>query len=52
MALRQSRVAAPDIDYVNAHATSTQIGDIAEAKALRAVFAASGGGRRSAAPRP
>ena len=29
----------PDqIDYVNAHATSTLIGDVSEAKALRAIF--------------
>jgi 3-oxoacyl-[acyl-carrier-protein] synthase-1 len=39
-ALRQSRVAPEEIDYVNAHATSTVIGDIAEVRALRAVFPA------------
>jgi 3-oxoacyl-[acyl-carrier-protein] synthase-1 len=38
LALRQSRVNPGDIDYVNAHATSTLIGDIAEARALNAVF--------------
>ncbi|HVS52251.1 MAG TPA: beta-ketoacyl-[acyl-carrier-protein] synthase family protein [Opitutaceae bacterium] len=37
-ALRASRVAPEEIDYVNAHATSTLIGDISEARALRAVF--------------
>lgn len=37
-ALRQSGVEADQIDYVNAHATSTQVGDRAEALALRAVF--------------
>jgi 3-oxoacyl-[acyl-carrier-protein] synthase-1 len=42
LALRQSRVAASDVGYVNAHATSTPIGDIAEARALRAVFTAHG----------
>ncbi|PTX97742.1 beta-ketoacyl-[acyl-carrier-protein] synthase family protein [Opitutus sp. ER46] len=39
-ALRAARVEAGQIDYVNAHATSTLIGDISEAKALRAVFPA------------
>lgn len=37
-ALRASKVAPEQIDYVNAHATSTIIGDISEARALRAVF--------------
>lgn len=37
-ALRQTRVAPGEVDYVNAHATSTLIGDISEARALRAVF--------------
>ncbi len=37
-ALRASRVAPEQVDYVNAHATSTQIGDISEARALKAVF--------------
>jgi 3-oxoacyl-[acyl-carrier-protein] synthase-1 len=37
-ALRASGVAPENVDYVNAHATSTLIGDISEARALRAVF--------------
>lgn len=37
-ALRQADVAADEVDYVNAHATSTPIGDISEAKALKAIF--------------
>lgn len=37
-ALQQSGVEAGAVDYVNAHATSTLIGDISEARALRAVF--------------
>jgi 3-oxoacyl-[acyl-carrier-protein] synthase-1 len=37
-ALRSAGVAAEDVDYVNAHATSTLIGDVSEARALRAVF--------------
>jgi 3-oxoacyl-[acyl-carrier-protein] synthase-1 len=39
-ALASSGVDAARVDYVNAHATSTQIGDISEARALRAVFSA------------
>jgi 3-oxoacyl-[acyl-carrier-protein] synthase-1 len=37
-ALQASRIAPEEVDYVNAHATSTLIGDISEARALRAVF--------------
>jgi len=41
-ALRSAKVAPGDIGYINAHGTSTPIGDISEAKALRAVFSPSG----------
>jgi 3-oxoacyl-[acyl-carrier-protein] synthase-1 len=41
-ALRSSRVAPAEVDYVNAHATSTQIGDHAEVCALQGVFAQAG----------
>lgn len=37
-ALRATHVAPEAVDYVNAHATSTLIGDVSEARALRAVF--------------
>lgn len=37
-ALRCARVSAAEVDYVNAHATSTPIGDASEAMALRRVF--------------
>lgn len=37
-ALRASKVAPENVDYVNAHATSTLIGDVSEARALRSVF--------------
>ncbi len=38
MALRDAGLAADEIDYINAHATSTQAGDMSEAKALVEVF--------------
>lgn len=38
LGLRAANVAASDVDYVNAHATSTLIGDVSEARALRSVF--------------
>lgn len=37
-ALRSAQVAPEQVDYVNAHATSTLIGDVSEARALRAIF--------------
>jgi 3-oxoacyl-[acyl-carrier-protein] synthase-1 len=37
-ALRAADVTPDQVDYVNAHATSTPIGDISEARALKAVF--------------
>lgn len=37
-ALRASSIAPEQVDYVNAHATSTIIGDVSEARALRSVF--------------
>jgi 3-oxoacyl-[acyl-carrier-protein] synthase-1 len=37
-ALQAAGVAPGEVDYVNAHATSTLIGDVSEARALRAVF--------------
>jgi 3-oxoacyl-(acyl-carrier-protein) synthase len=41
-ALADSGLAAAQIDYVNAHATSTATGDRSEALALRSVFTAAG----------
>ncbi len=38
LALRDAGIGPGDIDYINAHGTATDIGDIAEATATRAVF--------------
>lgn len=38
IALRDAGISANDVDYINAHATSTPIGDAAELKAMKAVF--------------
>ena len=37
-ALKDAKVQATDIDYLNAHAPSTSIGDKSEMKAIKAVF--------------
>ena len=37
-ALRDSGLKPEDIDYINVHGTSTHVGDISEAKAIKAVF--------------
>ncbi|HXQ81848.1 MAG TPA: beta-ketoacyl-[acyl-carrier-protein] synthase family protein [Opitutaceae bacterium] len=41
-ALASARMAPGDVDYVNAHATSTLIGDVSEARALKSVFGEKG----------
>lgn len=38
-ALEHAQVAVEDINYINAHATSTPVGDMAEVNALKKVFA-------------
>jgi 3-oxoacyl-[acyl-carrier-protein] synthase II len=42
-ALRQARIAPADVQHLNAHATSTPLGDVSELRAVRAVFGAAGG---------
>ena len=37
-ALARARVSPTEVDYVNAHGTSTPLGDLAETKALKDVF--------------
>jgi 3-oxoacyl-[acyl-carrier-protein] synthase II len=39
-ALRAAQLRPEDVDYVNAHATSTPVGDVLELQALRTVFGA------------
>jgi len=38
MAMEHARVSAEQVDYINAHATSTDIGDICETRAIKQVF--------------
>ncbi len=38
LALEDADIAGSDIDYINAHATSTKVGDISEAKAIKHTF--------------
>ncbi|EOQ35271.1 3-oxoacyl-[acyl-carrier-protein] synthase II [Butyricicoccus pullicaecorum DSM 23266] len=45
-ALKRAGLTSSDIGYINAHGTSTGLGDIAETQAVKAVF----GGRESAPP--
>lgn len=41
LALEEAGITANDVDYINAHATSTPNGDISELKAIEVVFGAS-----------
>jgi 3-oxoacyl-[acyl-carrier-protein] synthase II len=39
-AIRDARIAADEVDYINAHGTSTDLGDIAETNAIKQAFGA------------
>jgi len=41
-ALKSAKIEPAEVGYINAHGTSTPIGDLSEAKAIQAVFAPSG----------
>jgi 3-oxoacyl-[acyl-carrier-protein] synthase II len=38
LALDHAKLSIEDVDYINAHATSTGLGDVAEARAIKTVF--------------
>lgn len=38
MALKKADIASSDVDYINAHGTSTPVGDLAETNAVKGVF--------------
>src|SRR6266576_1522548 len=38
LALEHAKLSIGDVDYINAHATSTGLGDLAEARAIKTVF--------------
>ena len=38
LALKHARISADQVDYINAHATSTDIGDLCETRAIKKVF--------------
>ncbi|MGA2051982.1 MAG: beta-ketoacyl-[acyl-carrier-protein] synthase family protein [Opitutales bacterium] len=48
VALRRTGLQPGDVDYINAHATSTPIGDISEIRAIKTVFGAKGENGRPA----
>jgi 3-oxoacyl-[acyl-carrier-protein] synthase II len=38
LALEHARISPEDVDYINAHATSTDIGDLCETRAIKEIF--------------
>jgi 3-oxoacyl-[acyl-carrier-protein] synthase II len=43
LALREARLSPHDVEYINAHGTSTQLGDVAETLAIKNVFGSHAG---------
>jgi len=52
VALRNAGINADAVDYLNAHGTSTPLGDINETKAIRAAWASTPTGSSSTRPSP
>ena len=50
LALDHARLSPDQVDYINAHATSTDIGDICETRAIKQVFGDYATRSRSALP--
>ena len=38
LALDHARISPEQVDYINAHATSTEIGDLCETRAIKQIF--------------
>ena len=51
MALREARVAPEEVDYINAHATSTPVGDPSEVRALKLALGEGTGRAETDTPR-